>query len=408
VLGLNILKTKKLITLNRNTSPTICPLPFMSFYGTAKGTVVSCCEAQETQMSDVPTSMNFFNNEHYERLRRELLAGEKPALCKKCWKNEDVGLKSNRIQAWEDVERGIFGTRALQTSPSGEVEDFPSFLELKCSNVCNLKCRMCHPESSHRVIEDRDIIDHYRKGLPWSEKPLRPVQLFDQLKSLTDKQASAVRVLQYSGGEPLISREQFELTSRFADKYGHQIQLRYSTNLNNLTFEKYDVLTLWKKFKQVHVKVSADGIGDTYNYVRVGGNFDLLVENLHRLIDAQIPGLELAVGFTTQSYNVFQLPETVDFFSKIVGKDHITSYLLYTPSIMCIENMPDLIKKRVIQKLKNSSYDFSDKISFLENSQDTEVTRQRWGQFLKYTDEMERKYNITQGYQFLLEKYLPQ
>ncbi len=379
----------------------------MSIYGTARGTVVACCESQEAQMTDAPSSSNFFNSANYKTLRRELMSGHKPEMCLKCWKNEDANLKSNRIQAWEDFESGVFGHRSLKTSSEGVVEDFPSFLELKCSNLCNLKCRMCHPESSHRIIEDREIIDRYRNGQPWNETPLRPTVLFDQLKNLTYEQASSVRVLQYSGGEPLISREQFELTSKFADQFGHQIHLRYSTNLNNLNFEKYDVLSLWRKFKNVHVKVSADGIDDVYEYIRVGGSFTTLVENLNRLKEAQIPGLNMAVGFTTQSYNIFQLPETVDFYSSLIGKNHITTFLLYEPAFMCVDNMPDKIKVKVIDKLKKSSWDFSDKISFLENSPQTELSLKRWDQFLNYTDEMERKYNITRGFNFLLDKYLP-
>lgn len=384
----------------------MCPLPFMSFYGTANGSVVACCESQETPLAEPGTGADFFNNTAYRNLRQELVAGKKPALCEKCWKNESAGLKSNRIQAWEDVEKDIFGARPIEATTDGTVEPFPSFLELKCSNICNLKCRMCHPESSHRIMEDREIIDRYRDLRPWIDSPLRPTHLFDQIKNLPVHKASAIRVLQYSGGEPLMSREQFELTSRFADQYGHQIHLRYSTNLNNLNFEKYDVISLWKKFKHVHVKVSADGIEDVYDYIRVGGKFTVLVENIQRLQEAQIPQLQLAVGFTTQAYNVFQLPETVDFYSRLIGEGKITSYLLYFPTFMCIANMPDLLKEKVIKKLQKSKWDFSDKISYLENSPETDGTRDRWNLLLHYTADMERKYGITNGYAHLLEKYL--
>lgn len=379
----------------------------MSFYGTANGSIVACCESQETTLAEPGADSRFFNNLAYKTLRKDLIAGRKPSLCEKCWKNEKSGLKSNRIQAWEDVEKDIFGMRKLESDTDGTVEQFPSFLELKCSNVCNLKCRMCHPESSHRIIEDREIIDRYRDVRPWSETPLRPTHLFEDLKNLSPQQASGIRVLQYSGGEPLMSREQFELTSRFADLYGHQIHLRYSTNLNNLNFEKYDVIAIWRKFKHVHVKVSADGIDDVYNYIRVGGSFTTLVENIQRLKEAKIPQLQLAVGFTTQSYNVFQLPETVDFYSDLIGEGKITSYLLYFPTFMCISNMPDHLKEKVISKLQKSKWDFSDKISFLKNSPETEGTLDRWKVLMRYTEDMERKYNITEGYAHLLQKYLP-
>lgn len=400
-------ETTDKIQITRATSPTICPLPFISTYGTASGALVACCEAQETVLA--PANANIadaWNSSAYVKLRQSLLSGEQPELCKKCWKNEAVGLKSNREQAFEDYEMSLLSSEIATCNTNGHMDTLPSFLELKCSNICNLKCRMCHPESSHRIMEDREIIDKYRKGLPWNTSPLKPTLLFDQLKNLNHNQLKDIRVLQFSGGEPLISREQFELTSYIADKYGDNIQLRYSSNLNNLIFEKYNVLDLWKKFRHIHLKISADGIGDVYDYIRVGGSFDLLKSNIEKILNENLVNLDIAIGFTTQSYNIFQLPEFLDFFGQFLHRDRITTHMLYTPTIMCIENTPDDLKNRIIKKLRSSRWNFSDKIQYLENSKTSETTERRWSDFLTYTQEMENKYNIKNGYLQLRDKYL--
>jgi sulfatase maturation enzyme AslB (radical SAM superfamily) len=397
----------KMVTIRRDTSSTICPLPFMSFYGTASGALVACCESQETVLAAAGENLiDSWKNKNYAQLRKDLISGKKPDLCKKCWKNEASGLKSNRQQALEDYEALLLNSQEARCTEDGLDAPFPSFIELKCSNVCNLKCRMCHPESSHRIAEDREIIDLYRKGLPWHTAPLRPTRLFEQLKSLPHQKLEKIRVLQFSGGEPLISSEQFELTSFLAKKYGHNIQLRYSTNLNNLTFEKYNVLDLWKSFRHVHVKISADGIDDVYNYIRVGGSFEILKKNMDKLLSAGLPKLDLAIGFTTQLYNIFQLPEFYDFFSQYLTPDRITSHMLYTPTLLCVENMPSELKLKVIEKLKRSRWDFSDKIKFLQESEKNNSGK-HWQNFVAYTAAFEKKYETQQGYDFLLEKYLP-
>jgi sulfatase maturation enzyme AslB (radical SAM superfamily) len=401
-------KSKNPISVSRDVSPTICPLPFMSFYGTASGAVVACCESQETKMgaADSPL-LSTWNNNAYKQLRKDLLKGKKPELCKKCWRNEASGLKSNRQQALEDYEAKLLNEESVLASLDGTCSSFPSFIELKCSNVCNLKCRMCHPESSHRILEDREIIDLYRKGLPWSPTPLRPTFLFEQIKNLKQHQLKKIRVLQYSGGEPLISREQFELTAFLAEKYGENIQLRYSTNLNTLTFEKFNAIELWKKFRHVHVKISADGIDDVYNYIRAGGSFEILKKNLDSLLSADLKHLDIAIGFTTQIYNIFQLPEFLDFFSNYVSADRITTHLLYTPTLFCIDNMPHELTNKIMLKLRSSRWNFSDKINFLEKNKKNSENTKNWQDFLSYTEAFEKKYNqVGSGYSYLLNKYL--
>jgi MoaA/NifB/PqqE/SkfB family radical SAM enzyme len=397
----------KSLPINRKTSPTICPIPFMSIYGTAKGGIVACCESQETLLSKEGESFSeTWNNENYKELRRALMNGEKPELCRKCWKNEDEGFRSNREQALDDLEEKFYGRLKLRSLKDGAVENYPVFLELKASNICNLKCRMCHPESSHRIYEDREIIDKYRKGLPWSSKPLRSTELVKQLKQLGKHFEKNISVLQFSGGEPLISQEQFDLTSYLADRYGKNINLRYSTNLNNLRFEKYDVLKLWKKFRSVSVKISADGVEDVYDYIRVGGDFELLKENLDKLTRSKLRNVELGLGFTTQAYNVFQLPEVLDFYSRYMELDRITTHMLYTPRLMCINNFPPEIRKKIMNKLELSSWDFSDKINFLDQVQDDQEREKRWEKLQQYTQEMENKYQVKEGFNFLMEKYL--
>lgn len=395
------------IKLHNQISKTFCPLPFLGFYGSAKGEIVPCCEAQETVMSNFGESfLETWNNSHYKKLRKAFLNGERPASCWKCWENEDNGQYSNRERARDDLDANFFGHSEFWTSDDGEVTDAPAFLELKPSNICNLKCRMCGPESSFRIGEDQEIIDEFRPGWVWPERPSRASELFNQIMSGGDDVASRIRVLQYSGGEPLVSEEQYRLTHHLAEKYGHQIELRYATNLTQLKFEKYQALEIWRKFKFVNVKISADGVGDVYDYIRVGASFDRLRENIEAVQELNLPNIRLMIGFTTQAYNAFQLPETYDVFHKLISDLSISSHLLFTPNIMSLDVYPPKLRERVIRKLQSSNWDFQSKIHYLKENEYSPLLEDRWNRLLSFTDAMEKKYGITNGFHYLLEKYL--
>lgn len=390
--------------VTRQSSPTICPLPFMHTYITANGSAVACCESQEFIMSPTNTSFaQMWNSESYKNLRRALLDGEKPNVCRKCWSNEDLGLLSNRIEMWRDFEAGLFGYPELMVAESGAIPNSPVAIEIKTNNLCNLKCRMCHPESSHRIGEDKEIISKYRKHLPWSEKVLSSQQTVSTLLNEGEDFFRHLSVVQYSGGEPLISDEQVALTEKLLQNQPERIHLRYATNLTQLNYKNRDYPEIWKHFKKVNVKVSIDGLFDVYNYIRVGGHFEKIVDNIKRLQDYQLPNLHLSIGFTTQAYNVYQLPEFLDYFEKIVPRQAITTHLLHSPQMMMIDVFPDDIREKIIRKIKTRRNDLSSIVSVLESKESKPAL---WEQLNRYTEEMEHKYKVVNGFRFLMTKYL--
>lgn len=389
--------------IHRQSSTTLCPLPFIHTYVTANGSLVACCESQETLMAESQESLQqMWNSQSYRQLRQELLSGKKPQLCQKCWSNEEMGVLSNREEMWRDFEAGLFGSQELNVNDDGVVDDFPRALEIKTNNLCNLKCRMCHPESSHRIGEDQEIIVKYRKNLPWSKKVLSSQNTVKALLGAGDRFLKNLSVVQYSGGEPLISDEQLELTQTLLKKNPEEIHLRYATNLTHLSYKQVEYPQIWKHFKKVHIKVSIDGIEDVYNYIRVGSSFQKVIENLHCLLDQRSSNVHVSIGFTTQAYNVFQLPEFLNYFEKIVPRSAITTHLLHSPKMMMVDVFPEKYKEKLIKKLKERK-DTQPIIGVLENSLFKEKD---WQSLQDYTEEMEKKYNIRFGFNYLMEKYL--
>lgn len=388
--------------ITKDTSPTICPLPFMHSYITANGRSVACCEAQETKLNhSKETFFDGWNNSNYRELRKQLIQGERPEVCKKCWKNEDLNIPSNRMDSWKHFENNRWGNQLLESTPEGEVTTPPVFLELKTTNLCNLKCRMCHPTSSSRIAEDREIISEFR-SISWPDKILSSQKTIEDLLG-SEPLLSNLKVLQFSGGEPLISNEQVDLVEKLLDHSPEGIQLRYSTNLTQLSYKNIDYPSLWENFQHVNIKISADGIFDVYDYIRVGGRFEKLVENMERLAELNLSNLTINLGFTTQAYNVFQLPEFLKFFENHMPLQAISYPLLHTPEIMSLRALAPEFREKVLLKLKACSYDTDAAEKALER-EDFDPTL--WNQLLQYTKKMESKYGVEKGFEILMNKYL--
>lgn len=375
----------------------------MHTYITANGSLVPCCEAQETKLGDengVFTEQ--WNGPAYQELRSSLLKGEKPEMCRKCWRNEDDGLLSNRQQALKDLEENHWGELEIKTDSEMRAES-PVFIEMKCNNVCNLKCRMCHPESSYKIGEDREIIDKYRKGLPWSDRPLSSKARVKDLTRIDQNVLDKVRVLQFSGGEPLLSREQLDVVQYLLKRNPEEISLRYATNLTYLRFEEFDYLNAWKRFKHVNIKISADGLNDVYDYVRVGSNFERVLQNLKTLKSMNLPNVTIGMGFTVQAYNVFQVADFVDFFEEYVPRQAISTHLLHTPRIMAVDALPLELRQRMAKNIRSKRRDLEGICQVLERSPDAPA---KWETLLAYSREMEKKYSIENGFESLLKRYV--
>ena len=75
--------------------------------------------------------------------------------CQPCWDDEDKNVYSLREKINTVPSRQESAIAAIKAiKDDGHIETNPTWLELKTSNVCNLKCRMCHPMDSTSWSQD--------------------------------------------------------------------------------------------------------------------------------------------------------------------------------------------------------------------------------------------------------------
>jgi len=385
------------------SSSTFCMLPFMHIYGTANGNLVPCCEAQETYLNNPGESAETaWNNDNYRELRRALANGERPDRCDVCWHNEDSGIVSNR-QQWEHDNWADFAD-VIEVNDDYSVNNKPLWLELKVSNFCNLKCIMCSTFSSYKRSQDIDILNKY--GGVHTTELQRPTTLFESLNRWPDLWEH-VHTLQFTGGEPIINQEHYDLLAGIPEHRKPHIKLRYATNISYIRFKQYNLIDIWSKFKHTNIKVSMDGIGDVYDYIREGGSWDTVYSNMLELSKHK-DKFALAAGITVQAHNIFQMPEFYDFWrDSPIELSFITANILQTPKYLNPSVWHSKYKEAIIQKLRaaESRHPEMDRFAtYMENNLEEKYAA--YMRMRKYTRDIENRYNPKTTLEQMVEKYL--
>jgi hypothetical protein len=133
--------------------------------------------------------------------------------------------------------------------------------------------------------------------------------------------------------------------------YGHQVEIKYATNLTILGINKgRTIYDYWPKFKSVAINVSIDGIGESYEYIRGNGNWKELVDNIKRV--QQIPNITRIVGaVAVQVSNALVLDQMIEYFLDELGIVFYTNMVKY-PKLLSIQVLPQELKNEVVEKLK--------------------------------------------------------
>ena len=323
-----------------------------------------------------------------EELREEFLENKKPSICYRCWNEESNGKKSLRLRLFDPVAHTSdyeFATPAVieQRIANNNYLVGPLVLTIKNGNICNAKCRICHPGDSSRWAADAKKLqeltgkNYYsisQKELNWDDT---------QLDEIVQLSANLVR-LELFGGEPTYNKKVEILLKRLVDlDLAKNITLYFNTNGSINIPEKMPFV---KEFKCVELGVSLDGINDKFSYQRHGLNYDEVIDNIQNaksFFTKHNTKFWIDAISTVSILNVYHLPELKDAITKILPQIPFWN-LLIKPDHLYIKNMPDHVKAAVIQKLGDAE-DFKELISVMKQPAELEY----WDQFLEITKNLD-------------------
>ena len=284
-----------------------CSLPWIGIHAWPDGSVFPCCMYNfNTPLGNINKEniADLVNNDEYKKLRQQLLNGEKPAGCNRCYQLEESGvqtLRKSTAVTHSDYETAILNSQELTM---GDVK----YLDVRFSNICNFKCRTCGPELSSK----------WGAEIPMLKNEPDPgiIQIpREKFWSYYEKALETADEIVFAGGEALMQEEHYAALQKLIELKKFDTTLMYTTNLSTLKYKQIDLFDIWKKFNKVQIYASLDASGERAEYLRKGTVWKNIVENRKKI--ATLPGVQFYITPTISLFNVWHFP---DFYKEWVGQ----------------------------------------------------------------------------------------
>ncbi len=348
-----------------------CPLPWVHQATTTAGSLMLCCVAKEDSNLNLnrDSLRESFHSEYWNEIRRQILNGEKPKPCARCWTEEANGGLSHRLTEIEVWQRKLGPSRLRElvysTLPDGSIDTDPVSLDLRIGNTCNLQCVICRPHESSKWLElSRKLaLEATHPTLKGDLEHKNSMQIenyaWQNNNAIWEELRAAAPNLQeliIGGGEPMLLKGHFEFLKFCVDNgFAKNIHLRYHTNLTVLNPAKFD---LWKHFKIVELFASIDGLGDKNHYVRYPADWSAVECNLNLLDEVKLPNIRSMILFSAHFINLFDLVELQDWilrrqFKRVTRGFHglLHHSAVMHPELLSAQVLPAEIKREISERL---------------------------------------------------------
>lgn len=273
------------------------------------------------------------NDTDLNQLKQDLLAGTKSSACNACWNLEANGQKSRR--QFENIFLDYKLNKDIDKIRDDCVNNRHEILtyQIQTSNLCNQACVTCTSKYSSKWAE-------IEKRMSIKPKPT----FYADINELNINYQSARRI-ELLGGEPLFDSRMFDILQQLINHNNTDCFISIVTNGSIcLSDQHYDLL---KKFSDLNICISIDGIGSVFEYMRWPANWETLVQNIdqYRTIAKSI-----SVSYTLSSLNAFYYNETVQWFQK--ENLPFNHNVVINPSWLSLDATPDELKKPLSEKNK--------------------------------------------------------
>ena len=375
-------------------SDTFCILPWVHLSTRPDGSMRVCCTANASSVGPTndkqhggmvgvlkddegkPNNLNVtdfqsaWNSKYMKNVRKQMMNGEIPPSCAKCFKEEAAGHNSKRM--WETAywsKRVNVDDLIANTTADGEVPPQLAYIDLRFGTKCQLACVMCSPHDSSGWVKDWKAMfpavenASLKETMQWKDKgstngssynwhkqnPTFWKQFYEQMPSMQQ--------IYFAGGESLIIEEHYEiLEEAIRQGVAKDLELRY--NSNGVEWRE-DLFDLWKEFKLVRFHYSVDSIHEMNSYIRYPSKWERTQEVFHILDRETSNNVEVTVACAVQALNIYYLPDFIKWkleqgFQKInmwpFGAGGINYHFVYHPPHLNVKVLPKWFKEATRKK----------------------------------------------------------
>lgn len=287
-----------------------CAAPWRGLHINPRGDVKTCCAGDPNMLGNLNTQTieEILHGPVMQEIRQSIRQGKPHAYCYNCVQSERYG-RSERN--WHnDVSPEFDCQTALDT------EHLPTLIDVRWNITCNLSCNYCGDKCSSKWAALKQI--PFKSGA-------RPY--YEQVCDYLEKHKESIREVALVGGEPLLLPE----NERLLDVIPEDCIVTLITNMS----VDLDTNKVFKKLanrKKVGWSMSFDNVGKKFEYVRHGGSWPLLVDNILKIKKLFTQGQWGGIHAVYNIYNATRLMEFFDWAKHIGVDTHWQS--LYQPDYL--------------------------------------------------------------------------
>jgi hypothetical protein len=380
---------------------SFCVLPFTHLATHPIGTVTPCCVTDMTNSVSTAADKNghhlflskdpldsIANSDKFNEVRKQMVNGEFPSICSKCYKYDDNKVHSKRMESNLKFSHLIDDCfKNVNEDGSLKKVDY-KYVELRLGTVCNLKCVTCNPFSSNRWNQDLKIFkgtefekDYFKNEI--KTEWFRDYDFYDELYT----KCNELEEVWINGGEPTLIKEHGYFLNKFIeDGTAKNIDLHYS--LNCTQFPDH-FIELWKPFKNVRIHLSIDDLTDRNHYVRYPADWDVIFKSFQKIIKYK-DVFNLEVCQTVSALNVYNMNEFkkwVDSYDLVIAHNYV-----HWPEHMHVSLIPDKMKDEIKNNIGNLSPHEKDRLLMELDKPRDEVKERQFYRFVKLLDKQRKLY----------------
>ena len=317
-------------------SETFCFYPFLEVSTRPNGAVFPCCYwndfndrgfKDEQRISDDNTIRTFWNNDLVQRVRTDIASEKKVGGCSTCYRDGKSSMRQRSIKEYSN-DRDKLQLVKDTLDNSGIATHTPIKLELKPSNLCNLKCLICNSYDSSQIEKEFTALSKdsgietkggsfFRKidkpGIWEAGFPLEQVSKADWAESAkfwkeVEMFLPKIEVLSLAGGEPTLNPVVHKIIEYcVTNDYAKNIKVFVSSNFTNLNAK---FLKSMSHFKQFELIASIDAVGEVQEYSRFPSNWKQIQKNFEEAKQyMKHDNIKILVNATVSIFNILILVE---------------------------------------------------------------------------------------------------
>lgn len=294
------------------------------------------------------------NTDQFKKLRQDLNSGIVHKGCSDCF-NGRTNYRTDMNQLFETQSDVLNDYEVFNDLNTSEV----NYIDLRISNKCNFKCIMCCDMYSSAWEND------LKKIYPDYVAP-SSVELSVNWKEDFKNISPSVKFIYFSGGEPFIMNETFELIE-LIEEDKKNISIFVNTNLSTLTYKDKFVLDYFKDFKKVVFHISCDGFGEIGEYIRFGFKSEKFKENLTNLLNfinehSVKNHLSYDISYAISIINMYEIKSFLTTIKNELGvdDDKINFQTVGSPYNLSVSSLSKEEKLKITQNINSWKDQFSE------------------------------------------------